>query len=610
MKYGILTSGLRINRFKGIMQKGIGRMIPAGVIEDLKYRNNIEDVIGSYVTLKRAGSNLKACCPFHSEKTPSFTVYTGEGGHFYCYGCGAGGDVVSFIMRMENLDYVPALRFLADRCGMTLPEDDIKPGGVTRARVLQMNLTAAKFFRSQLSQSGGEAGRAYLEMRRLSGTIIKRFGLGYAPDSFAALRDHLRGVGFTDEEMTEGYLCQRSRKNEKNIYDCFRGRIMFPIIDVAGNVIAFGGRVLGDGQPKYLNSADTPAFKKSKNLFALNYAKNHASDGFILCEGYMDVIALHAAGFQNAVATLGTAITPEQARLMKKYTDKVIISYDSDEAGQRAADKALRLLDAAGVDARVLNIPGAKDPDEYIKRFGAESFSKVLSGSKAPFDYKIEKTLQKFDITKPEQKVRAVRSLCEAIAAMPSRIEQDIYAERTAKTMEVDAKSIKMEIEGILRKKAAAYKKERRGQILRETSGSSDRINPDKVRELASDALERTVLGMMLAFPEYIEKVCREKLLCEDDFYSGFNKKLFAKITECHETGGFDFAMLSQFFTQDEVSRAAKYAAVRRKLSDNGNAVFMDAVSKLQKEAERIREKAACTEDDLAALIDRRRKEQ
>ncbi len=585
-------------------------MIPAGVIEDLKYRNSIEDVIGSYVPLKRAGSNLKACCPFHSEKTPSFTVYTGEGGHFFCYGCGAGGDVVSFIMRMENLDYVPALRFLADRCGMTLPEDDVKPGGVTRARVLQMNLTAAKFFRSQLSQPTGDAGRAYLETRQLSGSIVKRFGLGYAPDSFSALRDHLRSAGFTDEEMTEGYLCQRSRKNENSIYDCFRGRIMFPIIDVAGNVIAFGGRVLGDGQPKYLNSADTPAFKKSKNLFALNYAKNHAADGLILCEGYMDVIALHAAGFQNAVATLGTAITPDQARLMKKYTDKVVISYDSDEAGQRAADKALRLLDAAGVSARVLNIPGAKDPDEYIKRFGADSFSRVLSGSKAPFDYKIEKTLQKFDITKPEEKVRAVRSLCEAIAAMSSRIERDIYAERTAEKMDVDVKSIKAEVESILRRKAAAYKKERREQILRQTSGSANRINPDQMKERTSDSLERMVLGMMLAFPEYIEKVCRENLLTADDFYTGLNKKLFATITECHQTGGFDVAMLSQFFSQDEVSEAARYAAARRKLSDNGDAVFMDAVTKLREEAKRIREKTAGAEDDLATLIERRRKEQ
>lgn len=410
--------------------------------------------------------------------------------------------------------------------------------------------------------------------------------------------------------MTEGYLCQHSRKDAKNIYDCFRGRVMFPIIDVAGNVIAFGGRVLGDGQPKYLNSGDTPAFKKSKNLFALNYAKNHASDGLILCEGYMDVIALHAAGFQNAVATLGTAITPEQARLMKKYTDKVVISYDSDEAGQRAADKALRLLDAAGIDARVLSIPGAKDPDEYIKRYGSESFSKVLSGSRAPFDYKIEKTLQKFDVSKSEEKVRAVRSLCEAIAEMPSRVERDIYAERAAKTLEMDVKSIKMEVEGILRRKAAASKKEQRAQLLRQTSGIGDRVNPDKARERTSDALEQIVLGMMLAFPEYIDKICREKLLTAEDFFTSLNKQLFEKIIECQEAGGFDFAMLSQFFSQDEVSKAAAYAAARRQLSDNSDEVFLDAVAKLRQEAVRIREREASTEDDLERLIARRRTEQ
>lgn len=586
-------------------------MIPADVIEDLKFRNNIEDVIGSYIPLKRAGSNLKACCPFHSEKTPSFTVYTGEGGHFYCYGCGAGGDVVSFIMRMENLDYVPALQFLADRCGMTLPDDEkTRPDGVTRTRVLQMNLAAAKFFREQLSAPAGESGRTYLTARGLSGSVVKRFGLGFAPDSFHALRDHLRSAGFTEEEMTEGYLCQRSRRDTKNIYDCFRGRVMFPIIDVAGNVIAFGGRVLGDGQPKYLNSADTPAFKKSKNLFALNYAKNHASDGLILCEGYMDVIALHAAGFQNAVATLGTAITPEQARLMKKYTDKVVISYDSDEAGQRAADKALRLLDAAGIDARVLSIPGAKDPDEYIKRYGSQSFSKVLSGSKAPFDYKIEKTLQKFDITKPEEKVRAARSLCEAIAALPSKVERDIYAERMAQTLDLDVKSIKMEAEGIIKRKNAAHKKERRQQILRQTSGTSNRINPDQARELTSASLENIVLGMMLAFPEYIDKVYREQLLSEADFFTSLNKRLFEQILSCHQAGGFDVAMLSETFSQDEVSAAMSYASARRKLSDNGVAVFMDAVGKLRQEAARIQEKKAGTEDDLAALITRRRNEQ
>ena len=324
----------------------------------------------------------------------------------------------------------------------------------------------------------------------------------------------------------------------------------------------------------------------------------------------MDVISLHAAGFQNAVATLGTAITPEQARLMKKYTDKVVVSYDSDEAGQRAADKALRLLDAAGIEAKVLNIPGAKDPDEYIKRYGAESFSKVLSGSRAPFDYKIETTLRKFDVTKPEQKVRAARTLCAAIAEISSRVERDIYAEQTAKALDMDAKSIKMEVEGILKRKAAAYKKEQRTQIFRQTAGTADRINPDRVRQPTSGALEQMVLGMMLAFPEYIEKISRENLLTEDDFFTNLNKRLFEKIMECQGAGGFDFAMLSQFFTQDEVSAAAGYAAARRRLSDNGDGVFLDAVRRLRQEAERIRERENCTEDDLKRLIERRRARQ
>ena len=293
-------------------------MIPANVIEDLKYRNRIEDVVGSYVTLSRSGANLKGLCPFHSEKTPSFTVFPSDG-HYYCFGCGEGGDVITFTMKLENLDYRGALDFLAKRSGVTLPDDDkFTPKGVSRQRVLEMNKCAARFFRDMLFDPEiGAPGREYLLGKRgLSSAVVKRFGLGYAPNSFNALRDHLRKNGFTREEMVEGYLCQVSKKNDKNIYDCFRNRVMFPIIDVTGNVIAFGGRVLDDSKPKYLNSADTPAFRKSRNLFALNYARNFCSENLILCEGYMDVIALHSAGFQIAVATLGTGLTPDQARVL------------------------------------------------------------------------------------------------------------------------------------------------------------------------------------------------------------------------------------------------------------------------------------------------------
>ena len=585
-------------------------MIPAGVIEDLKFRNNIEDVIGQYVTLKRAGSNLKGLCPFHSEKTPSFTVYTGEGAHFHCYGCGAGGDVVSFVMRIENLDYVPALQFLAKRCGVTLPEDDAPVQGVSRKRILEMNLCAARFFREQLFSPAGAPGQEYFAARGLSGATIKHFGLGYAPDTFDALKKHLRREGYTDEEMVTGDLCKRSQKDQKHIYDTFRGRVIFPIIDVSGNVIAFGGRVLGVSEigMKYYNSGDTPAFKKGKNLFALNYARNHAADGFILCEGYMDVIALHAAGFENAVATLGTAITPEQARILRKYTDKVTVSYDSDEAGQRAADKALRLLDEAGIEAKVLNIPGAKDPDEYIKKFGKENFAKVLSGSKAPFEHKINRALAKYDISTPEGKSRAARELCYALAELPSRIDRDIYAARAAQVLDLGTESIKAETAAILRKKAAARKKEQSEKVLRQTSGISDRINPDRARQPASGALEQIVLGMLLAYhKEFIQSVIESGSPTAEDFFTSLNRRLFETILACHAAGGFDFAILSEYFTADEVSTAAEYMDSRRRLSDNSAAVFADAVGKLKAEAARIRARES-GEMDLKSFVEGKRK--
>lgn len=582
-------------------------MIPQNIIEDLKYRNSIEDVISSYVTLTRSGANLKGLCPFHSEKTPSFTVFTGNDGHFFCFGCGAGGDVISFIMRIENLDYRSALEFLAQRSGITLPDDDRgdTPKGPTRSRILEMNLAAARFFRETLFSEAGTAGREYFAKRQLSGATIKHFGLGYAPNSYDALKRHLYSKGFTDEEMVAGYLCQRSKKNENNTYDCFRNRVMFPIIDVAGNVIAFGGRVLDDSVPKYLNSSDTPAFRKSRNLFALNFARNHAKESLILCEGYMDVIALHAAGFENAVATLGTAITPDQARIMKKYTDKVIISYDNDEAGQRAADKALRLLGEVDIEARVLVIPGAKDPDEYIKKFGTVKFSEVLKGSKGGFDHKISKVLSKYDLNTTDGKMRAARELCYMIADMSSKVERDIYSQDVAKILELDIQGIKGEVAGILRRKIKKEKADRHSDVVRQTSGISDRVDPDFAKAPTSIKLERAVLGMLMQYPEFV-KLSRDRgLLQEDMFFSDFNRRLFSKISDCGEV--FNLGVLSEEFTQDEVSRAVKMIADRRNLT-NSNDVFTDTVRRLKSEAEKLRAKESGSED-IAKLIARRRQE-
>lgn len=582
-------------------------MIPANIIEDLKFRNSIEDVISSYINLTRSGANLKGLCPFHSEKTPSFTVYTGDG-HFYCYGCGAGGDVISFIMRIENLDYTSALEFLAKRAGVTLPEDDTRRSeGVTRNRVLEMNLEAARFFRSMLFSKEGESGRAYFEKRRLSGATIKHFGLGYAPNSFDALKRHLKSKGFTDEETVAGYLCQRSRKNEERTYDCFRNRVMFPIIDTAGNVVAFGGRVLDDSQPKYLNSSDTPAFKKSRNLFALNYARKNTENGFILCEGYMDVIALHAAGFENAVATLGTAITPEQARIMKKYTDKVAISYDSDQAGQKAADKAIRLLSEVGIDARVISIPGAKDPDEYIKTYGAVKFKDVLSTSQTGFDYKVSKVLVKYNTDDPTEKARAVRDICFEIAKVYSKVERDIYIQSIAKRMELDRKAVAADVEGIIRRMNNERKKTERTELLRETSGLSNRVDPDQAKNKRASVIERTIVGLLLIRPEYAKLIHGENAVSAEDFTSEFCGEIFKAVTEAFRNGGFDFGMLSEFFTLEQVSEAEKIANERRKVSSNGEDVFTEALKRLREENEKRKTKEQ-GHMDLNALLENKRK--
>ena len=299
-------------------------LIPREIIEEIVARTDISDLIGSYVSLKRAGSNMHGLCPFHSERTPSCTVVS-KSNSFYCFGCGAGGDSISFVMKAENLDYPSAVEFLAARAGVNIPQDrnEIAQMGMSRQRVFEMNLAAAKFFRENLfDQSTGREAMQYLaEQRKLSPTIIKRFGLGFAPNDFLALTKHMKKLGFSEQELIDGFLCGKSQKG--NLYDYFRNRVIFPIIDVTGNVIAFGGRVMDDSKPKYLNSSDTPGFKKSKNLFALNYAKNHCSEQIILCEGYMDVIALHAAGVENAVATLGTALTSEQARMLTGQVIKV-----------------------------------------------------------------------------------------------------------------------------------------------------------------------------------------------------------------------------------------------------------------------------------------------
>ena len=580
-------------------------MIPHSVIEDLKSRLNIEDVISSYVVLKRAGSNMKGLCPFHSEKTPSFTVFPGTQ-DFHCFGCGAGGDVISFIMRAENLEYVQAIESLAARCGITLPEDSSSiQNGVSRSRILEMNKCAARFFRDMLyDEQIGVPGREYLRKRQLSEAIIRRFGLGYAPASFGMLRDHLKKNGFTENEMLEGYLCLKSRE-KGNLYDCFRGRLMFPIIDVSGNIIAFGGRVLDDSQPKYLNSSDTPAFKKSKNLFALNYAKAHSSERLILCEGYMDVIQLHAAGFENAVATLGTAITPEHARIMKRYSPNVVIAYDSDGAGQKAADRALVLLEEAGIEAKVIRMEGAKDPDEYIKKFGSAAFEKLLGEGRSKFDFKLDAVKRQYSDDVPEEKIRAIAEMCDYIAGIYSSVEREIYSGKLAKVYGIDKANVVRDVESAMRKKEKKRRSEQHDELIRTTSGISDRVNRDYARVPKVASLEGDVLGMMLLRKEYVSFKVDGAPLTEADFTTELNRRLFSFISEAEASGGFNDGMLNESFSQEEVSRATEYKTKRLGL-DNSPEIFAVNARALRDESEKERKKAS-GDDDIMSVISRRR---
>lgn len=580
-------------------------MIPKSVIEDIKFRNNIEDVISSYVTLTRAGSNVKGLCPFHSEKTPSFTVFP-ESQSFYCFGCGAAGDVISFVMKAENLDYRAAVESLAARAGITLPDerdDRFLNRGPTRTRILEMNTCAARFFRDVLNDEKlGAPGREYIAKRGLSPQIVRRFGLGYAPSSFGMLRDHLRSAGFSDEEMTVGFFCGRSKKNGA-LYDYFRDRLMFPLIDVSGNIVAFGGRIIGDGEPKYLNTSDTPAFKKSKMLFGLNYAKNTEADHIILCEGNIDVISLHDGGFENAVATLGTAITPDHARLLRKYCEKVLVCYDGDAAGERATEKAVKILDEVGLETKIIRMTGAKDPDEFIKRFGREAFKKLCDESASRFDYVISTVMAKYRDRGDDGKAEAARVLCAKAAAVYSKVERDIVIGKIAKALDIAPESVRYDVEAAARRKARVARKEEHTEIVRTTSGISDRVNPDFARGPKAARLEEIVLGMMLLRDDLITRA--EGMLSEEELFTSFGKKVFSLVMKYHKEGGFDMAYLNDEMSPDEVSRAMKLAMSRKKLK-NTDEIFDEAVASLKAEA---RKRTDLKNEDLEEKIRRLREE-
>ena len=587
--------------------------IPRHIVEAIKDRADIVDLIGSYVTLKRAGSNYGGLCPFHNEKTPSFTVFP-DSQSFFCFGCEAGGDAFTFIMRAENLDYPDAVEFLAKRTGVDLPAtaEEREERGVSRKRVYEMNLIAARFWRDCLFDPvmGKEAMAYLLGKRKLSPAIIRRFGIGYAPNDFGALTNLLRKNGYTDEEMKAAFLCGISQRTGR-AFDMFRDRVMFPVIDNAGNVIAFSGRdVSGNDQRKYVNSSDTPAFQKRKNLFALNFARNHCAEQLILCEGNIDVVSLHAAGFENAVASLGTALTDEQARVIAKYTKQVLLAYDSDEAGQRATHRAMDIFAKVGLEVKVIHMTGAKDPDEFIQKYGRDAFARLLGQSRTGFEFKLATVLQRYDLTQPEEVIRAAAELCEIISRVYSSAEREVYITAAAKRLGLSPDSLSSDVDR-LRKRHA---KEGRQQELRRAQMSAmalgDKINPEAAGSVQAAAAEDAIVGLLLLYPEHRVAVKTGRVeLSAEDFVTAFNRRAFLAVMALEESDdGYDFSLLGEDFSPDEMGRLAKLEQARRALSENGTSVLRAAIDTLRREKSRRAVKEAAPVDSINLILAEKRK--
>lgn len=597
-------SGRRKNRSK-TKKEGKSVRIPPETVEEIKYRNDIVSVVSAYVDLKPAGSNLVGLCPFHSEKTPSFTVFRSTG-TCHCFGCGQGGDVVSFIRLIENVDYVEALELLAKRAGVTIPSDntEVRSGGVSSKRILAMNKDAARIFNAALFLPEGKKGLDYYtQKRKFSPGLIKHFGLGYAPESFDYLYARLKKLGYTDEEMTKGFLCGTSKKTGKP-YDMYRGRVIIPIIDTHGDVIAFGGRVLDDSLPKYINTQDTPAYKKGRNLFALNFARKDCADMLILCEGYMDAIALHGAGFTNAIATLGTATTPEQARLMARYTKSVVIAYDADEAGQKNAERAFRYIGEVGLDCRILKMTGAKDPDEYIKKFGRESFNRLISESRSHFDFRLEEISKQYDLKDPEARLKAISEAVDFIARRPSAVQRELYVSKAADYFSVSKDSVKIDADKKRDALIRDFKKEAARKNVLESQGIGDRINPDYAKNVRAAMAEESVLGILLTYPELMKKAAEEMLgLTEESFFTEFGKKVYSEAVRiARESDSFDPGLLGESFTAEEMSRINSYTVKRNGLRSNVDKELADCIAVLNEEAGK-------EENDLASLLEKKRRQ-
>ncbi len=503
--------------------------IPPEFIREVEERSRIEEIARSHMDLKRRGKNLVGLCPFHNEKTPSFNLYPGNNS-FYCFGCGKGGGVINFVMEIERLDFVEAVRWLAQRAGLQVPENGQDNGlDRLRTRIYEINRAAGRFFRDTLVSPEWRAGLADFQGRGLDVRTIRHFGLGYAPESGFGLVNHLRKMGYTKEELTQADVARVSQKG--NLYDRYRGRVMFPIFDLRGNVVAFGGRVLTDEKPKYINTSDTPVYHKSSGLFAMNFAKNTDSRQLILAEGYMDVIALHRAGFQNAIASLGTSLTDEQARIIKRYADEAVICYDADEAGQKATQRAIPMLKDVGLRVRVVTVPGGKDPDEFMRNYGKDGptrFRLLLEGGATDVEYRLDRLRQQFDLESDEGRLRYLGAATEQVLAkLSDPMEQDVYAGKLAKETGVDRRSILGSVDR-LSKKERRQEEKKAVRAQAEVQQVKISQNPEKKQRTRAALAEEGVIDYLYRHQDKAGTL--QNLLPPEKFVTALNRRVYAAI--------------------------------------------------------------------------------
>ncbi len=560
--------------------------IPHEVIEEIKYKNDIEAAISQYVTLKRRGKNLVGLCPFHSEKTPSFTIYP-ENGSFYCFGCGVGGDVITFTGLIENLDYVESVKLLAEKSGITLPQDGYDDSmQKLRARIYDINREAAKFFHNNLMNEGGKWALDYLVGRGLSLKTIKQFGLGAAPDSWDSLINHLKAKGFSINEMITANVIGKSQKG--TYYDRFRKRVMFPIINIRGNVVGFSGRAMpGDDKAggKYVNTSDTPVYKKSENLFGINYAKNYCSEQIILVEGNMDVISLHQVGFQNAVAPLGTAFTPEQVNLIARYTKEIVLMLDADAAGQKAIARASQLLEKTGLNVRVVVIPDGKDPDEFIKKNGSDRFKALLSGAVSDIEYKLLMAADGLMLDTDDGRLRYLNKAAQILATSNDLMARDIYIGRLCEKYGVSRTALTEKVNEYRKKNQNQAQKKEINDMIR-PKFSKDDINPERRLSPKGVAAEEMVLSVLLQHPDFVN-IAKEGLPAEK-MITDLNRRIYKILLSSYDEGVVvDVSTFAQSFS---VSEIGYFVTLQNsdKAGNNAKTVLKDCIKVILEESERI----------------------